>query len=105
MRRLLLFAFAVAACAAHAAPFDDCKEMVKMGIPSTAGMPLCRAGYALAHDPTRKTPIWVAEHLTKQHANGTVKRKNVFRPDPDLPAGMRAEKEDYEAASKTYDQG
>lgn len=104
MNRLLTaIAFALFAAWASAAPFDDCEDMVKMGVPSKKGTPLCRTGYAASHDPVRKTPIWVAEYLTRAHAKGKLERASGFRPDPDLPVGQRAEKEDYKG--KKYHQG
>lgn len=79
----------------HAAPFDDCEDMVRMGVPGTKGTPLCRTGYATAHDPVRKTPIWVAEYLTREHAKKKRDREAKFKADPDLPEGKRAEDKDY----------
>src|SRR5262245_13167622 len=79
--------------------------MVKMGIPGKSGTPLCRKGYALSHDPARKTPIWVAEYLDKSKASGKLDRSDNFKPDPDLPVGDRAELADYKSASKKYDRG
>jgi endonuclease G len=57
----------------------------------------------LAHDPDRKTPIWVAEHLISEKANGTFDRTNNFRPDPDLNKGERAELSDYKGSG--FDRG
>lgn len=74
-----------------------------MGIPGDAGDPLCRIGYALAHDPSRKTPIWVAERLTRERAMADATRKDKFAPDPDLLKGMRAELADYKGTG--YDRG
>src|SRR5262249_50752973 len=41
--------------------------------------------------------------LTGQHALGCARRKDKFRPDPDLPPGVRAELSDYRASG--YDRG
>lgn len=49
-----------------AAPLDACQEHVKYGAPSLSGDLLCRLGYALSHNPDRKTPDWVAYHLTRE---------------------------------------
>ena len=105
MMQSLAFALVFAVASASAAQFDDCKDVVKMGIPSKTGTPLCRMGYALAHDPVKKTPIWVAERLTKDRARGKLDRSDDFRPDPDLPTGRRAELADYKSASSKYDRG
>jgi len=103
--RTLALALAIGAASAAAAPFDDCKDMVKMGLPSKSGTPVCRTGYALAHDPIKKTPIWVAEYLNKERARGKFDRSDDFKPDPDLPLGRRAELADYKSASSKYDRG
>ncbi len=94
-----------AGTALAANPFKDCQDMMKMGVPGKAGTPLCRMGYALAHDPVKKTPIWVAEYLDKKRSSGKLDRSDKFAPDPDLPAGRRAELADYKSASKQYDRG
>lgn len=96
-------AFALSIQFAHAGPIEDCQEYAKYGVPGKAGDILCRKGYLLAHDPVRKTPIWVAEHLTEEKASGTIPRKNAFKSDPDLVKGQRAELSDYKKSG--YDQG
>jgi endonuclease G len=86
-----------------AGPIEDCAEYAKYGVPGTDGNILCRKGFLLAHDSYYKTPIWVVEHLTKDKANGTLKRKDNFKPDPDLNTGERAELSDYKGSG--YDRG
>jgi endonuclease G, mitochondrial len=86
-----------------AGPLQNCKEYTKYGVPGSDGEILCRKGYLLAHDPYYLTPIWVAEHLTIQKASGTLKRKNSFKEDPNLPIGKRAELSDYKKSG--YDRG
>lgn len=78
--------------------FSNCQEFVQLGIPGDQGQPLCRIGYALAHDAERKTPIWVAERLTRERAMAKAERKNTFAPDPDLQPGERAELRDYKGS-------
>jgi endonuclease G len=87
----------------YAGPIEDCQEYSKYGVPGTSGDILCRKGYLLAHDPDRKTPIWVIEYLTADRANGSLPRKDKFKADPDLPKGSRAELSDYKKSG--YDQG
>jgi endonuclease G, mitochondrial len=84
-------------------PIEDCAEYAKLGVPGNQGDLLCRKGYLLAHSPEHKTPYWVIEHLTADKANGEVKRKDNFQPDPDLKKGKRAELSDYKG--KPYDRG
>lgn len=88
---------------AFAEPFDACPEYVRYGIPSVKGDLLCRKGYALAHNPQRKTPDWVAERLTNERANTALPRSDNFRPDPDLEPGQRAELADYKGSN--FDRG
>ncbi len=88
---------------AYAGPLDDCKEYTKYGISDHKGDILCRKGYLLAHDPKRKTPIWVAEHLTHERASASLDRSDDFRPDPDLKKDSRAELSDYKDSG--YDRG
>lgn len=82
---------------------EGCKEYAKLGVPGTSGTLLCRTAYLLAHDTDRKTPIWVAEHLTHDKAAATLARTNNFQPDPDLDEGERAELSDYKGSG--YDRG
>lgn len=85
------------------AAFEGCEEYVALGTPGNWGQPLCRTGYALAHDNQKKTPVWVAERLTREKAMASAQRKNLFAPDPDLPRGKRAELRDY--ARSGFDRG
>lgn len=87
----------------YAGPFDSCREYVKLGVPGNDGDPLCRKGYALAHNPETKTPFWVAEHLTREKASAVRARSNDFQPDPDLEEGDRAELADYSKSG--FDRG
>lgn len=87
----------------HATSLRNCGEYTKLGIPGNDGELLCRKGYALAYDPARKTPFWVAEHLTKERVSAVLARSNDFRPDPDLEPEQRAELSDYAASG--YDRG
>jgi endonuclease G len=82
-------------------------EHLKYGIPGTCStcQTLFREGYVACNDTSKKVPLWVAYHLTKEYLSaGTEKRANYkFLPDPDLAPDERAENKDY---SKTgYDKG
>ncbi|MEK7477734.1 MAG: DNA/RNA non-specific endonuclease [Candidatus Coatesbacteria bacterium] len=86
-----------------------CDEFLKYGNPSDTPQHssdhlvfLCRKGYALAHSPDCKEPVWVAEHLLASRAK-KVKRSDDFRPDPDLKEGERSELSDYKGSD--YDRG
>ena len=86
-----------------AGPIEDCKEFTTYGVPGLSGNLLCRKGYLLSHDPARKTPVWVAEHLTREKAGKGVQRSDDFRADADLEQGKRAELSDYRSSG--YDRG
>jgi endonuclease G, mitochondrial len=86
-----------------AGPIEECKEFTVYGVPGVAGDLLCRKGYLLSHDPVRKTPVWVAEHLTRDKARKGVQRSDDFRADSDLAQGKRAELSDYRGSG--YDRG
>ncbi|MEI6215434.1 MAG: DNA/RNA non-specific endonuclease [Desulfuromonadales bacterium] len=66
---------------------------------------VCYSGYAVLHSGSTRTPIYTAEHLTRERllqARG-VKRSNRFHPDDNIPYPERAELSDY--ARSGYDRG
>lgn len=82
-----------------------CEQMVPYGAPQVAKADttkLCRISYTVLHDNQRKTAIYSAELLLKENLNGKTKRVNAFKADPDLPAHVRADLNDY---NKAYDRG
>lgn len=93
----------LASSISFAEPLESCKEYSKLGLPGNKGDLLCRKGFLLAHDSDRKTPIWVIEHLTKEKATAVMDRPDVFKADPDLAVGKRAELSDYKKSG--YDRG
>lgn len=90
---------------ALAGPLEDCAEYAQLGVPGQDGDLLCRTGHLLAHDPVRKTPIWVAERLTADKATSTVvpREAGSFRIDSGLKKGRRAGLSDYRKSG--YDRG
>jgi len=87
-----------------AGPMEECQEYAALGVPGNSGDLLCRKGFLLSHDSDRKTPVWVAEHMTRERVSGKkTKRSNDFQPDADLPKGRRAELSDYKGSG--YDRG
>ncbi len=82
---------------------ERCKEFLEYGLPTPQGALLCRTGFALAHDDTKKAPLWVAQRMTPDRLVQRVARKDRFIPDPDLPKGKRAELDDYRGSG--YDRG
>ncbi len=84
------------------APQPAVNEHLTYGSPeiNTPGRQLIiREGYALLHDEDKKDPLWVSYHLTSAYTVKTAKRKDHFRPDPELKPGLRAELDDYKASS------
>jgi len=66
---------------------------------------LCYSGFAVLHSGLTRTPLWVAEHLTRDRVQAAraLTRVNAFHPDPNLPASERAELSDY--ARSGFDRG
>lgn len=66
---------------------------------------ICYSGFALKHSGVTRTPIYAAEHLTRDRlmqAKG-LKRSSKFFPDPNLPPSERAELRHY--AKSGFDRG
>ncbi|MCE1226255.1 MAG: DNA/RNA non-specific endonuclease [Geobacteraceae bacterium] len=66
---------------------------------------LCNQAYAVGHSGITRTPLWSAEHLTRERLfeGKGLKRSNNFRSDTRLPSSERAELSDY--ARSGYDRG
>jgi len=66
---------------------------------------VCYSGYALKHSGITRTPIYAAEHLTRERLmqGRGLKRQSSFFPDPNIPASERAELRHY--ARSGYDRG
>lgn len=108
MMRILVLLWAVfqlstASAQTSLSPQERCKEFLAYGLPATQGTLLCRTGYALSHDDTKKSPLWVAQRMTAERLVAKVTRSDRFVADPDLPKGQRAELEDYRGSG--YDRG
>jgi endonuclease G len=66
---------------------------------------VCYSGFALKHSGVTRTPLYSAEHLTRNRlmqAKG-MKRKSKFFPDPNIPASERAELHHYQRTG--FDRG
>lgn len=61
--------------------------------------------FAVLHSGVSRTPLWSAEHLTATQVDAarTLKRRNAFHADPQLPPDERAELNDY--ARSGFDRG
>jgi len=74
------------------------------GVPNCSGKVLHRTGYDLCYDIETKNATWTSYCLKDSFlSNLKVKRKDDFRPDPDLKKGERAELQDY--LNSGYDRG
>jgi endonuclease G len=73
------------------------------GIISIKGTVLDKGYFVINHNNEWKIPYWVAYYLSKTNLQGSAARTDDFRPDPELPAGSRAELEDYRNSG--YDRG
>lgn len=66
---------------------------------------ICYSAFALKHSGVTRTPLYAAEHLTRDRllqAKG-LKRSSKFHPDPKLPPSERAELHHY--ARSGFDRG
>jgi endonuclease G len=63
-----------------------------------------RQGYVLEHSATDRIALWVCEGLDRSRWDPpNANRKDVFAPDPKLPANQRAELSDYKGSG--FDRG
>lgn len=85
----------------------DCATMVPFGKPVVTATEkvtyLCRRMYVLEHSPSRHTAYWSAEQLVGNQQTLKGKRKDAFRPDPELPQTESAQLKDYKDSG--YDRG
>jgi len=66
---------------------------------------ICYSGYAVLHSGITRTPLWSAEHLTRDRVADAeaMTRENAFHPEPSLPPAERAELKDYQRSG--FDRG
>lgn len=68
----------------------------RYGLPLTGAETRYYANHALSYDQVKKTPRWVAEHLSSTKLRGEADRKHCkFRPDPTIPGAFTAHNDDY----------
>ena len=103
----LLIALLLLPLIALANPIDDkCPQFVLRGAPIsqlTNTQYICKTNYAIHYRYDTKTPEYVVEHVTKEAISGPAKRKDDFRPDPDIPKQHQSQLTDY--AGQPYDRG
>ena len=108
MKRLLLVLL-FAPLLAVAQINTQCPQFTVNGTPEYQAQPgdqeLCRKNYAVIHRCSVKAPVAVFEHLTLAAMSGPAKRKDNFRPDPDVHEQCRATLADYATVGRTHDRG
>lgn len=68
----------------------------RYGFPLTGADIRFYANHTLSYDQARRTPRWVAEHISTEKLYGNADRKRCkFKPDPNIPVLFTARNEDY----------
>lgn len=106
MKRLLI-ALLLVPTLALAGIADQCPQFAPMGVPQYFAQPgdqeLCKTNYAVIHRCSVKAPVAVFERLTIASMTGPAKRKDDFRPDPQVTPECQAKLSDY--VGQPYDRG
>ena len=88
---------------------QQCPQFTPFGTPQYVAKPgdqeLCTTNYAVIHRCDVKAPVAVFEHLTVAAMTGPAKRKDNFRPDPQVFPQCQASLADYATVGKTHDRG
>ena len=89
-------------------PIDDKgSQLVYQGAPVSSIVKdqqyLIKKYYAIHYRYDTKTAEYVVEHVTKEAITGAAKRKDDFRPDPEVPVKYQSQLSDY--AGNPYDRG
>lgn len=88
---------------------QHCPQFTANGTPTYQAQPgdqeLCKTNYAVIHRCNVKAPVAVFEHLTVATMSGPAKRKDNFRPDPEVSANCQAQLSDYAVLGRTHDRG
>jgi len=104
---LLLIAFLPLSVLAQIA--QQCPQFLPNGPIAYQAQPgdqeLCKTNYAVIHRCSVKAPVAVFEHLTIQSMTGPSKRKDNFRPDPQVTPECSATLADYATVGRTHDRG
>lgn len=107
MKRLIISVFLFAPVLAWANINQQCPQFTANGTPQYQAQPgdqeLCKSNYAIIHRCGVKAPVAVFEHVTPAMINGTNKRRDDFRPDPQVYPQCQAQLSDF--AGQPYDRG
>jgi endonuclease G len=86
---------------------QQCPQFTVNGTPQYQAQPgdqeLCKSNYAIIHRCGVKAPIAVFEHVRPEMINGVNKRRDDFRPDPQVFPHCQAQLSDF--AGQPYDRG
>ncbi|XP_045168695.2 nuclease EXOG, mitochondrial-like [Mercenaria mercenaria] len=78
------------------AKLDRGREILKYGTPEVGRAVRYYSNHVLIYNQQTRTPIWVAEHLTKENLQGSANRRHAkFIPDPGVDTEFTAENSDY----------
>ena len=105
----LLFVLLFTPLAAWAQINQNCPQFTANGTPQyqaqLGDQEICHANYAVIHKCSVKAPVAVFEHLTVVAMTGPSKRKDNFRPDPQVTPDCSATLADYATVGRTHDRG
>lgn len=76
---------------------------LQFGTPLESDQIICRVGYAVGYNYSRKSADWVAYRLTPEIVNGTASRQDDFRADELIPLIYQAQVKHY--VEPVYDMG
>ncbi|MTJ83016.1 MAG: DNA/RNA non-specific endonuclease [Telmatospirillum sp.] len=98
----------IALFSGHAALAAECPVLRETGAPQLTGAAahttiVCHAGYAALEDNDLLVPRWVAYRLFATRTMGCLRPAGDFHAEETLPAGRRAEPEDYRRSG--FDRG
>ena len=109
MKKILLSVLFLVSLNAFADINQQCPQFTVNGTPQyvkqQGDQELCKTNYAVIHRCSVKAPVAVFEHLTVAAMTGPAKRKDNFRPDPQVIPQCSATLADYATAGNVYDRG
>jgi endonuclease G len=107
--RYILLSFLLITSLAQAGINQSCPQFTPAGAPQYTAKPgdqeICHKNYAVIHRCDVKAPSAVFEHLTMTAMSGPAKRKDDFRPDPQVTPNCQATLADYATVGRTHDRG
>ena len=113
MKKLLLLLFALLLAQAAGAQTTSCfihfagrtAPILTRPALQNKSVGLCFEAFAVMHSGVSRTPLWSAEHLTRDSLEQAraVKRRDAFHPEISLPPQDRAQLADY--AGSGFDRG